>query len=133
VIRREADPPWREAGPPNHYDDKVDSDQYVVNNSRDQTGERRQRGGGIARKPRGPRARDLRRTALFAASHTPGVTKGADSQRGGQGSVYQHGRYAYTPNGEVCLAGVTRAARTGSAPYSSFRSITHICPQRYRF
>jgi len=23
--------PWREAGPPNHHDDKVDSDQYVVN------------------------------------------------------------------------------------------------------
>ena len=24
--------PWREAGPPHHHDDKVDSDQYVVNN-----------------------------------------------------------------------------------------------------
>ena len=24
--------PWREAGPPNHHDDKVDSDQQVVNN-----------------------------------------------------------------------------------------------------
>ena len=23
--------PWREAGPPNHHDDKVDSDQQVVN------------------------------------------------------------------------------------------------------
>ena len=23
--------PWREAGPPNHDDDKVDSDQWVVN------------------------------------------------------------------------------------------------------
>jgi hypothetical protein len=23
--------PWREAGPPNHYDDEVDLDQYVVN------------------------------------------------------------------------------------------------------
>ena len=23
--------PWREAGPPNHHDDKVDSDQWVVN------------------------------------------------------------------------------------------------------
>ena len=23
--------PWREAGPPNHHDDKVDSDQYLVN------------------------------------------------------------------------------------------------------
>ena len=23
--------PWREAGPPNHLDDKVDSDQLVVN------------------------------------------------------------------------------------------------------
>ena len=23
--------PWREAGPPNHHDDKVDSDQLVVN------------------------------------------------------------------------------------------------------
>ena len=23
--------PWREAGPPNHHDDKVDSDQEVVN------------------------------------------------------------------------------------------------------
>ena len=22
--------PWREAGPPNHHEDKVDSDQYVV-------------------------------------------------------------------------------------------------------
>ena len=24
--------PWREAGPPNHHDDKVDSDQEVVDN-----------------------------------------------------------------------------------------------------
>ena len=23
--------PWREAGPPHHHDDKVDSDEYVVN------------------------------------------------------------------------------------------------------
>jgi len=23
--------PWRDAGPPNHYDDPVDSDRYVVN------------------------------------------------------------------------------------------------------
>ena len=23
--------PWREAGPPNHHDDKVDSDQNIVN------------------------------------------------------------------------------------------------------
>ena len=23
--------PWREAGPPDHHDDEVDSDQYVVN------------------------------------------------------------------------------------------------------
>ena len=23
--------PWREAGPPHHHNDKVDSDQYVVN------------------------------------------------------------------------------------------------------
>jgi len=29
--KREFKPPWREAGPPNHHDDKVDSDQYVVN------------------------------------------------------------------------------------------------------
>jgi len=25
--KREFKPPWREAGPPNHHDDKVDSDQ----------------------------------------------------------------------------------------------------------
>jgi len=30
--KREFKLPWREAGPPNHHDDKVDSDQYVVNN-----------------------------------------------------------------------------------------------------
>ena len=29
--QREFKPPWREAGPPNHHDDKVDSDQWVVN------------------------------------------------------------------------------------------------------
>ena len=29
--KRELKLPWREAGPPNHYDDKVDSDQQVVN------------------------------------------------------------------------------------------------------
>ena len=28
---REFQLPWREAGPPNHLDDKVDSDQYVIN------------------------------------------------------------------------------------------------------
>jgi len=28
--KREFDCPWREAGPPNHHDDNVDSDQYVV-------------------------------------------------------------------------------------------------------
>ena len=28
---REFKLPWREAGPPNHLDDKVDSDQQVVN------------------------------------------------------------------------------------------------------
>ena len=28
-------PPWREAGPPNHDDDKVDSDQYLVELSED--------------------------------------------------------------------------------------------------
>jgi len=26
-LEREFNPPWREAGPPNHHDDKVDSDQ----------------------------------------------------------------------------------------------------------
>jgi len=29
--KREFKLPWREAGPPYHHDDKVDSDQYVVN------------------------------------------------------------------------------------------------------
>ena len=29
--KREFKPPWREAGPPNHHDEKVDSDQEVVN------------------------------------------------------------------------------------------------------
>ena len=29
--KREFKLPWREAGPPNHLDDKEDSDQYVVN------------------------------------------------------------------------------------------------------
>jgi len=29
--KREFKLPWREAGPPNHHDDKVDSDQQVVN------------------------------------------------------------------------------------------------------
>ena len=29
--KREIKLPWREAGPPNHHDDKVDSDQKVVN------------------------------------------------------------------------------------------------------
>ena len=29
--KREFKLPWREAGPPNHHDDKVDSDQKVVN------------------------------------------------------------------------------------------------------
>jgi len=29
--KREFKLPWREAGPPNHHDDKVDSDQEVVN------------------------------------------------------------------------------------------------------
>ena len=28
--KREFKLPWREAGPPNHHDDKVDSDQWVV-------------------------------------------------------------------------------------------------------
>ena len=28
--KREFGLPWREAGPPNHHDDKVDSDQQVV-------------------------------------------------------------------------------------------------------
>ena len=30
--------PWRETGPPHHHDDKVDSDQEVVNNSLGQAG-----------------------------------------------------------------------------------------------
>jgi len=29
--KREFKLPWREAGPPNHHDDTVDSDQQVVN------------------------------------------------------------------------------------------------------
>ena len=29
--KREFKLPWREAGPPNHHDDKVDSDQKIVN------------------------------------------------------------------------------------------------------
>ena len=29
--QREFKLPWREAGPPNHHDEKVDSDQQVVN------------------------------------------------------------------------------------------------------
>ena len=29
--KREFKLPWREAGPPNHHDDKVDSDQQVDN------------------------------------------------------------------------------------------------------
>ena len=29
--KREFKLPWRETGPPNHHDDKVDSDQQVVN------------------------------------------------------------------------------------------------------
>jgi hypothetical protein len=29
--KRESKTPWREAGPPNHHDDKVDSDKLVVN------------------------------------------------------------------------------------------------------
>ena len=32
VWKREFKLPWREAGPPDHHNDKVDSDQYVVNN-----------------------------------------------------------------------------------------------------
>ena len=32
--KREFKLPWREAGPPNHHDDKVDSDQQVVNKGR---------------------------------------------------------------------------------------------------
>ena len=35
--------PWREAGPPNLHDDKVDSDQYVVNKELSA----RERGGGL--------------------------------------------------------------------------------------
>ena len=31
VSGREFKVPWREAGPPNHHDDKVDSDQQAVN------------------------------------------------------------------------------------------------------
>ena len=31
VRKEEFKLPWREAGPPNHHDDKVDSDQQVVN------------------------------------------------------------------------------------------------------
>ena len=31
ITRDELKLPWREAGPPNHLNDKVDSDQYVVN------------------------------------------------------------------------------------------------------
>ena len=30
-LKREFRLPWREAGAPNHHDDKVDSDQWVVN------------------------------------------------------------------------------------------------------
>ena len=30
-LKREFKLPWREAGPPNHLDDKADSDQEVVN------------------------------------------------------------------------------------------------------
>ena len=29
--KREFKLPWREAGPPSHFDDRVDSDQLVVN------------------------------------------------------------------------------------------------------
>ena len=32
--------PWREAGPPNHLDDKVDSDQQVVNKELSRCGDR---------------------------------------------------------------------------------------------
>ena len=28
ALQSELKPPWREAGPPNHHDDQVDSDQY---------------------------------------------------------------------------------------------------------
>ena len=31
TLKREFKLPWREAGPPDHLDDKVDSDQQVVN------------------------------------------------------------------------------------------------------
>ena len=31
IWKREFKLPWREAGPPNHHDDKVDSDEQVVN------------------------------------------------------------------------------------------------------
>ena len=34
TCKREFKLPWREAGPPNHHDDKVGSDQQVVNNER---------------------------------------------------------------------------------------------------
>ena len=31
VCKKEFKLPWREAGPPNHHDDKVDSDKQIVN------------------------------------------------------------------------------------------------------
>ena len=46
--KSEFKPPWREAGPPNHHNDKVDSDQEVVNKelSLDRTDPGRRRGRG---------------------------------------------------------------------------------------
>ena len=32
--KREFNLPWREAGPPNHLDDEVDSDRQVINNNK---------------------------------------------------------------------------------------------------
>jgi len=52
--------PWREAGPPNHHDDKVDSDQYLAAELVELA-----RGVGGGRRERGRRAKQVRQQVLL--------------------------------------------------------------------
>jgi len=75
--------PWREAGPPNHLDDKVHSDQYVVNEElsicRGVAGEKRgggwgERGAGLHQK-RGRSERRERETSRSVCRGTSLIRK----------------------------------------------------------
>ena len=62
--------PWREAGPPNHLDDKVDSDQQVVNKDLSLSGLwGAHRGGGAGAVAKGGREREFFMDNLLVRIH----------------------------------------------------------------